>query len=74
MVVKARRGEPPKEKLTHDIAIQKWRVADASSLIQHPTPPSNPMPASRRKKQQSKPTALKHGLMDNILETRVNRW
>jgi hypothetical protein len=76
IVVKARRGEPPKEKLTHDFAIQKWRVADASSLIHHPKPPPNPAPNSmgRRKKMQSNPTALKHGLMDNILETRVHRW
>lgn len=76
IVVKARRGEPPKEKLTHDLAIQKWRVADATSVIHNPTPPPNPAPNSigRRKKQQSKPTALKHGLMNNILETRVNPW
>jgi hypothetical protein len=76
IVVKARRGEPPKEKLTHGFAIQKWRVADASSLIQHPKPPPTPAPNSigRRKKQQPKPTALKHGLMDNIQEARVNRW
>ena len=74
MVVNARRGEPPKEKLTHDLAIQKWSVPDDSSIIHYPAPPYNPMPTSRRKKQQSKPTALKHGLMDNILETRVNRW
>jgi len=70
IVVKARRGEPPKEKLTHGLAIQKWWVSDTSPIIHHPTPPSNPAQMARRKK----PTALKHGLMDNILETRVNRW
>jgi len=76
IVVKARRGEPPKEKLTHALAIQKWRVYDANSTIHHPKPPPNPAPNSIgiRKKIQNKPTALKHGLMDNIQETRVNRW
>jgi hypothetical protein len=77
IVVKARRGEPPKEKLTHDLAIQKWRVAQANSAIHHqPRPPPNPAPNSIgiRKKLQGKPTALKQGLMDNILETRINRW
>ena len=76
IVVKARRGEPPKQKLTHDLAIQKWRVAEANSTIHQPKPPPNPAPNSIgiRKKLQGKPTALKHGLMDNILETRVNRW
>jgi hypothetical protein len=76
IVVKARRGEPPKDKLTHALAIQKWRVYEANSSIHHPKPPPNPAPNSIgiRKKIQNKPTALKHGLMDNILETRVNRW
>ena len=76
IVVKARRGELPKEKLTHDSAIQKWRVAQANSAIHQPRPPPNPAPNSIgiRKKLQGKHTALKHGLMDNILETRVNRW
>ena len=76
IVVKARRGEPPKEKLTHALAIQKWRVSETNSNIHHPKPPPNPAPNSIgiRKKLQGKPTALKHGLMDNILETRVNRW
>lgn len=74
IVVNARRGEPPKEKLTHDRAIQKWSVNDAISVMHHPSPPTNPAPTPRRKKQQPKPTALKHGLMDNIQETRVNRW
>jgi hypothetical protein len=74
IVVNARRGEPPKEKLTHDLAVQKWRLADANSDMHHPKPPPNPAPTTRRKKQESKPTALKHGLMDNIQETRVNRW
>ena len=76
VVVKARRGEPPKERLTHDLAIQKWRVSDSNSSIHHPRPPGNPVPNSiiRRKKIQSKHNALKHGLMDNIMETRVNPW
>ena len=76
IVVKARRGEPPKEKLTHALAIQKWRVAEANSSIHHPKPPSNPAPNSIgiRKRIQNKPSALKHGLMDNILETRINPW
>jgi hypothetical protein len=76
IVVKARRGEPPKEKLTHDLAIQKWKVAEVNSGIHQPKPPPNPAPNSmgRRKKLQGKPTALKQGLMDNILETRINRW
>ena len=77
IVVNARRGEPPKEKLTHDLAMQKWKeyAKDyANTIMHHPSPPSNPAPTPRRKKQQSKPTALKHGLMDNIQETRVNRW
>ena len=78
VVVKARRGEPPKERLTHDLAIQKWRVSNSNSnsSIHHPRPPGNPVPNSiiRRKKIQSKHTALKHGLMDNIMETRVNPW
>jgi len=76
IVVKARRGEPPKEKLTHDLAIQKWRVAEVNSSIHQPKPPPNPAPNSmgRRKNLQTKQNALKHGLMDNILETRVNRW
>lgn len=74
IVVKARRGEPPKEKLTHDLAVQKWNAPDTMSVMHHPTPPSNPAPTTRRKKQQPKQTALKHGLMDNILETRINPW
>ena len=74
IVVKARRGEPPKEKLTPDLAVQKWSASDAMSVVHHPTPPSNPAPTARRKKQQPKQTALKHGLMDNILETRINPW
>ena len=76
IVVKARRGEPPKERLTHNLAIQKWRISDANSSIHHPRPPGNPVPNSivRRKKIQSKHNALKHGLMDNIMETRVNPW
>jgi hypothetical protein len=76
IVVNARRGEQPKEKLTHDLAIQKWHVADAISDIHHPKPPPIPVPnsISRRKKMQSKPTALKNGLMNNILETRINPW
>jgi hypothetical protein len=75
IVVKARRGEPPKEKLTHALAIQKWKDY-AATIIHHPTPPSNPAPNTmgRRKKMQNKPTALKHGLMDNILEKRINPW
>jgi hypothetical protein len=77
-VVKARRGEPPKEKLTHALAIQKWKdyAKEYANTIHHPTPPSNPAPnsISRRKKMQNKPTALKHGLMDNILEKRINPW
>jgi hypothetical protein len=78
IVVKARRGEPPKEKLTHALAIQKWKdyAKEYANTIHHPTPPSNPAPnsISRRKKMQNKPTALKHGLMDNILEKRINPW
>ena len=76
IVVKARRGEPPKEKLTHDLAIQKWKVAEVNSGMHHPKPPPNPAPNTigRRKKMQTNQGALKHGLMDNILETRVNRW
>ena len=74
IVVKARRGEPPKEKLTHDLAVQKWNVPDPISVTHHPNPPSNPVPTARRKKQQPKQTALKHGLMDNIQEARINRW
>ena len=73
-MVKARRGEPPKEKLTHDLAVQKWNVPDPISVTHHPNPPSNPVPTARRKKQQPKQTALKHGLMDNIQEARINRW
>ena len=79
IIVKARRGEPPKEKLTHSLAIQKWRVAMANSNIHNPTPPPNPAPTTiglsgRRKKIQPKPTALKQGLMQNILEKRINPW
>ena len=78
IVVKARRGEPPKEKLTHALAIQKWKefAKDTANTIHHPKPPPNPAPNSigRRKKMQNKPTALKHGLMDNILEKRINPW
>jgi hypothetical protein len=73
-VVKARRGEPPKEKLTHELAVQKWNVPDAISVTHHPAPPHNPAPTARRKKLQPKPNALKHGLMENILETRINPW
>jgi hypothetical protein len=74
IVVKARRGEPPKEKLTHSLAVQKWWISDPTPVIHRPNPPSNPAPATRRKKQQFKQTALKHGLMDNIQEARVSRW
>lgn len=74
IVVKARRGEPPKEKLTHDLAVQKWSINDAISVMHHPNPPSNPVPTARRKKLQPKPNALKNGLMNNILETRINPW
>jgi hypothetical protein len=78
IVVKARRGEPPKEKLTHALAIQKWKefAKEYANTIHHPKPPPNPAPNSigRRKKMHGKPTALKHGLMDNILEKRVNPW
>ena len=77
IVVNARRGEPPKEKLTHDLAVQKWReyAKDyANTIMHHPSPPTNPAPTPRRKKLQPNPTALKHGLMDNIQEARVNRW
>ena len=74
IVVKARRGEPPKEKLTHDLAVQKWNVPDPISVTHHPNPPSNPTPTARRKKLQPKPNALKNGLMNNILETRINPW
>ena len=76
IVVKARRGEPPKERLTHDLAIQKWKIAEVNSGMHHPKPPPNPAPNTigRRKKMQTNQGALKHGLMDNILETRVNRW
>ena len=74
IVVKARRGEPPKEKLTHDLAVQKWNVPDPISVMHHPNPPSNPAPTARRKKLQPKPNALKNSLMNNILETRINPW
>jgi len=79
IVVKARRGEPPKEKLTHALAIQKWKefAKDyANTIIHHPKPPPNPAPNSmgRRKKMQVKTSALKNSLMTNILETRTTRW
>jgi hypothetical protein len=57
---------------------QKWKefAKEYANTIHHPKPPPNPAPNSigRRKKMQGKPTALKHGLMDNILEKRVNPW
>jgi hypothetical protein len=79
IVVKARRGEPPKEKLTHALATQKWKEFAkeyATAIIHHPKPPPNPAPNSmgRRKKMQGKTSALKNSLTNNILETRSNRW
>jgi hypothetical protein len=78
IIVKARRGEPPKEKLTHTLSVQKWKEC-ASTIIHHPIPPPNPAPTTiglsgRRKKMQPKPSVLKQGLMENILEKRVNPW
>jgi hypothetical protein len=78
IIVKARRGEPPKEKLTHTLAVQKWKEY-ASTIIHHPIPPPNPPPTTiglsgRRKKMQPKPSVLKQGLMENILEKRINPW
>lgn len=77
MFAKARRGEPLKEKLTHTNAIQLWSVKDAISVMHHPKPPtSRPIPSSigRRKKQVGRHKQLQNGLMDNILETRINPW
>jgi hypothetical protein len=76
IIAKVRRGEPIQEKLTHANALQKWNVLDATSIIHHPKPPVRPVPSSigKRRKQPSKNNPLKHGLMDNILETRINPW
>jgi hypothetical protein len=81
IIVKARRGEHPKEKLTHTLAIQKWKdyAKDYANTIHYPKPPPNPAPnnigiSARRKKMHPSPSALKQGLMQNILEKRVNPW
>jgi hypothetical protein len=81
IVAKARRGEPPNEKLTHGLAVQKSNAVQLANAIQHPMPQPNrtihsrnPNISNRRNNLQKKGSALKHGLMDNILETRINPW
>ena len=77
MFAKARRGEPLKEKLTHASAIQKWNNTGAVSVMHHPKPPTSksiPSSVGTRKKQVGRHNQLQNGLMDNILETRINPW
>ncbi len=72
IVAKARRGEPPKEKLTHSLAVKLSAIDVDANKIQHPHLPTGG--TSKRARLQKKTGVLKHSLTDNILEARVNRW